>query len=198
MSSNSEFWELYKRPEWQEKRLEIMQRADFKCEECGSKDKTLHVHHGYYERGKKPWEYPSSSLRCLCERCHEEYTCLMLSIRSWLADLNFLDLNRVHGYLIGMIICSCKFAHEYETQSREFMVGISDACHLEHNDVLFASQQREDGDTFAISFEKIREAIATRQKNGSEGRREAYEAGLREGLGAHRSELDAKLYMVAG
>lgn len=58
-------------PRWQKKRLEIMQRADFKCEDCGAADKTLHVHHGYYEYGYEPWDYDNSSLHCLCEDCHE-------------------------------------------------------------------------------------------------------------------------------
>lgn len=32
----------------------------------------LHVHHTYYQKGKLPWEYPDSSLQCLCASCHEE------------------------------------------------------------------------------------------------------------------------------
>lgn len=63
--------EKLKDPRWQKKRLEILQRADFKCEDCGASDKTLHVHHGYYERGHDPWEYNEASLHCLCEECHE-------------------------------------------------------------------------------------------------------------------------------
>lgn len=34
--------------------------------------KGLHVHHKYYQLGKKPWEYPSNSLTTLCWICHEE------------------------------------------------------------------------------------------------------------------------------
>lgn len=59
-----------KDPRWQKKRLEIMGRSDFACEECGEKDKTLSVHHLYYKKGLNPWEYSNDSLRCLCEFCH--------------------------------------------------------------------------------------------------------------------------------
>jgi len=58
-----EFWKAYKHPLWQKKRLEIMQLAGFKCERCRSSDDTLNVHHAYYERGKKPWEYPTRAAR---------------------------------------------------------------------------------------------------------------------------------------
>jgi hypothetical protein len=69
---NNEFFELYRHPKWQEKRLEIMNDANFTCERCGSKEKTLNVHHRYYEKGKKPWQYPNESLDCLCEDCHKD------------------------------------------------------------------------------------------------------------------------------
>lgn len=63
--------ELLKDPRWQRKRLEIMERAGFKCEACGNGSDTLHVHHGYYEKNKKPWEYANDTLWCLCVGCHE-------------------------------------------------------------------------------------------------------------------------------
>jgi hypothetical protein len=65
------YFEKLKDPRWQKKRLEIMQRAEFGCEWCGVKSETLHVHHGYYERGKEPWDYDYDTLHCLCEGCHD-------------------------------------------------------------------------------------------------------------------------------
>lgn len=58
----SDFFELYKHPRWQAMRLKIMKRDEFTCEECGSTEEMLTVHHSYYERGKKPWEYPEQNL----------------------------------------------------------------------------------------------------------------------------------------
>lgn len=66
--------ELLRDPKWQRKRLEVLRRDDFTCQECGSTTKTLHVHHCYYERGRKPWDYPSSGLLTLCYECHEYET----------------------------------------------------------------------------------------------------------------------------
>lgn len=70
MSSN--YSELLKNPLWQRKRLEILGRDNFVCQSCGVTNRTLHVHHCYYERGKMPWEYPPEALITLCEICHEE------------------------------------------------------------------------------------------------------------------------------
>lgn len=69
----SEFWEAYKRPEWQKKRLEVMKAAGFSCQECDNKEKTLNVHHKFYVKGRKPWQYDNSELQCLCETCHERF-----------------------------------------------------------------------------------------------------------------------------
>ena len=63
--------ELLKHPKWQRRRLEIMSRADFKCEDCGNDEEMLHVHHLSYNHLKKPWEYDDKELRCLCNSCHE-------------------------------------------------------------------------------------------------------------------------------
>ena len=58
-------------PRWQRKRLEIMERDGFACCRCGAGDKTLNVHHGFYDRGCAPWEYNNRFLWTLCEECHK-------------------------------------------------------------------------------------------------------------------------------
>lgn len=57
-------------PRWQKKRLEVMEFDGFTCRRCGAKDKTLNVHHMFYEKGKAPWEYDFQTLITLCEGCH--------------------------------------------------------------------------------------------------------------------------------
>lgn len=69
MSSPS-YSELLKHPEWQKKRLEILQEHNFTCEMCFCDDKTLHVHHIQYKKGKKPWEYEKQNFMVLCEEFH--------------------------------------------------------------------------------------------------------------------------------
>lgn len=80
--------EQLKDPRWQKKRLEILQRDDFTCQICGHKDKTLHVHHVYYKKGLKPWEYKDSSLITLCEDCHHEEHQSRRNILDW---INYLQ-----------------------------------------------------------------------------------------------------------
>lgn len=59
-------------PRWQKKRLKILEYAEWRCQICGAKNRTLHVHHSYYLRGKEPWQYPDGSLIAACEQCHEK------------------------------------------------------------------------------------------------------------------------------
>ncbi len=59
-----------KDPRWQKKRLEVFERDEFECLECGSKTDTLHVHHLKYGKGE-PWEVPMEYLETLCQRCHD-------------------------------------------------------------------------------------------------------------------------------
>lgn len=62
-----------KDPRWQKKRLLILNRDKFTCTNCGSEDKTLHIHHLVYENGGNPWDSPDDNLLTLCEDCHEEF-----------------------------------------------------------------------------------------------------------------------------
>lgn len=97
------YYELLRDPRWQRKRLEIMERADFTCEECGDKSATLEVHHGYYKFGNAPWEYPSSSLACLCGPCHEKRGDELWLIRRMLATLNSEELDIISGYILVVV-----------------------------------------------------------------------------------------------
>lgn len=70
MKPGNGYSELLRLPQWQRKRLKVMEYAKFRCHICGNKNECLHVHHSYYTRGKKPWQYPDGSLICICETCH--------------------------------------------------------------------------------------------------------------------------------
>lgn len=96
--------EKLKDPRWQKKRLEIMQRDEFACRNCGEDKDTLNVHHGYYERGLDPWEYPDDTLHTLCEKCHQEAQEADLVLRRLLGRMT--DLYRVTGYVKGIAIDS--------------------------------------------------------------------------------------------
>lgn len=97
------YQEKLKDPRWQKVRLGIWSRADFKCENCGRKDRSLEVHHTYYERGLLPWDYPPESLALLCEQCHDEWHALKTRIDKTLAGRCALDLERMLALLQGNV-----------------------------------------------------------------------------------------------
>jgi len=83
--------DLLKDPRWQKKRLEIFQRDDWACFECGSKENTLHCHHKKYEYGRLPWDYPDENFLTLCEACHD--------MEEWLKEDVVIEqcYNRIDG-----------------------------------------------------------------------------------------------------
>ncbi len=70
--SNARYGELLRDPRWQRRRLEVMQRACWRCERCGDEKSELQVNHEQYVRGALPWDYPDEDLSCLCRTCHEQ------------------------------------------------------------------------------------------------------------------------------
>lgn len=64
--------EQLKHPNWQRKRLEMLELAEWECSECGCSDRTLHVHHKQYFKGRMAWEYESYELAVLCDECHKD------------------------------------------------------------------------------------------------------------------------------
>lgn len=71
MATQTEYQKKLLDPRWQRKRLEILNRDGFKCVECHSEYKTLHVHHKNYTFGLDPWDYPDTNFITFCEDCHE-------------------------------------------------------------------------------------------------------------------------------
>ncbi|KKK80276.1 hypothetical protein LCGC14_2825120, partial [marine sediment metagenome] len=96
------YWELLKHPNWQKKRLEVLEAHKFECQECGENDVTLHVHHSYYEKGCKPWEYPSHSLWCLCEKCHQRIEKLKTLLNRSMGKLCSNGLETLIGFAMGL------------------------------------------------------------------------------------------------
>ena len=65
------YFEQLKHPNWQRRRLDMLNEANFECSDCGSKETTLHVHHKQYFKGRMAWEYSNEELVVLCEGCHK-------------------------------------------------------------------------------------------------------------------------------
>lgn len=68
MKTKKTYSELLRDPRWQKKRLEIMNRDQFTCVKCGTKEHTLHIHHLKYTG--QPWQAPDKDLETVCEDCH--------------------------------------------------------------------------------------------------------------------------------
>jgi len=80
--------EKLKDPRWQKRRLEILERDKFTCQECSATVKELHVHHRAYLRKTDPWDYPDSSLTTLCVDCHQSLTHMVDRISESVGRLN--------------------------------------------------------------------------------------------------------------
>jgi hypothetical protein len=91
--------ELLRDPRWQRKRLEILNRSNFTCEECEAGDKTLNVHHKHYRKGAKPWEYEDHELVALCEECHHGRHELEKMIQVYLGEADTHELEVILGFL---------------------------------------------------------------------------------------------------
>ena len=57
-------------PRWQKRRLGVLERAGWKCQNCGNREMELQVHHLVY--GGEPWDASDDTLECLCRECHQE------------------------------------------------------------------------------------------------------------------------------
>lgn len=96
--------EQLKHPMWQRRRLEILNRAGFKCERCESDDKTLHVHHKQYRKGAKAWEYEDRDLIALCEDCHSAEHLTRQELQAVLAQLDMEELDELIGFAKSLLL----------------------------------------------------------------------------------------------
>lgn len=97
------YWQKLKDPRWQRKRLDVMKREEFTCELCGSKERTLNVHHGYYRKAADPWEYETDTLHCLCEECHEDIQNLTAEIQRAIAFIPIGKLSSILGIMATLV-----------------------------------------------------------------------------------------------
>lgn len=74
-------------PKWQQVRLRLFDDKNWRCEDCGAADNSLHVHHHCYIRGREPWEHPLDMLRVVCDPCHKTRQEVEDSIRIALAHI---------------------------------------------------------------------------------------------------------------
>lgn len=117
------YQEQIKHPEWQKKRLEVLEANSFTCEDCGATEKQLHVHHPYYKKFALIWEYDVSELMCLCNECHENYHSVTNGIKAMIATMNLTQLSRLGGYATALLGRDPKIVAPYFNKGRSDYTG---------------------------------------------------------------------------
>ena len=88
-------------PRWQKRRLQVLEAANFRCEDCRRGDLPLEVHHCAYPAGKMPWQCPPELLMAVCESCHDSRQRLENALRE--------DMGKI-----------CRFMTQKEIESEAF------------------------------------------------------------------------------
>lgn len=73
-------------PRWQKKRLQVLERDEWKCCMCQDSTQNLQVHHKHYRPKTEPWEYESFELVTLCEECHLCVEDMIRKLSWWLPN----------------------------------------------------------------------------------------------------------------
>ena len=98
-----DFFDQYKHPNWQKKRLEVLEDAEFTCERCFDAESQLHVHHKRYIKGRKIWEYETSELEALCSACHKQAHNDVEVLQSIIAKVPSDCLPELCGVVLGYL-----------------------------------------------------------------------------------------------
>lgn len=135
MNKKLSWSEQYLRPEWQQKRLYMLEKADWKCECCEeNKGLQLHVHHKYYKKQTLLWDYPDEAFEVLCEECHKSTTIIQRNFEETCRYLSSGDKAVVAGYAKGLMLkdqidCPDSF---YINDSEE-ITGLSECWDIDYH-----------------------------------------------------------------
>ena len=135
MEQKKSYYELLKHPKWQKKRLEIMDRVGFECENCGTEEDTLNIHHSYYEKGLKPWDYPDESLHCLCDACHKKAQDLNTLLHRQIGQIELADIEQLYGYAVGLMTSNFPMV-PIDVFSYEVAMGVGDCWGLKAEKII--------------------------------------------------------------
>jgi len=124
--------EQLRHPNWQRRRLEILNFSNFSCGNCGDSESTLNVHHKYYRKGRMAWEYEDHELIALCERCHKDEHWEKELLEQILVELGtYQSVGVLAGYATRSGYLGPKLSAEiYRDHKLEFVVGYAGA-HIE-------------------------------------------------------------------
>lgn len=170
--ANKSYAELLRDPQWQRKRLEVLQRDDWQCVECKARDKTLDVHHKRYPRwGLAPWEVDDEWLVTLCQPCHGQVTALRQLARSLLDAIEIRTgaLSQIVGYMQAIAAMHPDEEQQIKVENTAHAMGISDAVgvnpgvpyqlvdvdgYVDIDDLMAAAAARSTREEFAYNLER--------------------------------------------
>lgn len=96
-SGMSQYSSQLRSPEWQKRRLQIMEMAGFKCQRCDEEAKELNVHHIKYRKGADVWDYPNDQLVCLCNQCHKDTHDVLEFFSEFISRADSLTFDSLYG-----------------------------------------------------------------------------------------------------
>lgn len=109
-----------KSPKWQKKRLDILNLRGFKCEKCNCEENQLHVHHRFYLKNRKAWEYDNDVFQVLCYICHEnehkkeDSKIEQIIDKKWITFINYFELVYINDPSAFEYMCG--LMHSMETR----------------------------------------------------------------------------------
>ena len=158
----SEFSDQYKHPNWQKKRLEMLEKSGFSCSRCEDSESQLHVHHKHYVKGRKVWDYDECELQVLCDKCHKEQhelTDLFSEVLVWAdSPVEYEPLIAiVHGLGNSYVANHPRIGATLEVYSFEHEVGQILGGHHDHRYRDLLTILSLDPDTFRELAQSVRE-----------------------------------------
>ena len=149
--------DLLQSPKWQKKRLEVFDQKGFKCEQCGEKEEQLAIHHKYYKKNHKPWEYEDDAYMVLCKSCHDAvHKAKKIVLTPKEAEMIMIIREKLNEHEYKGLYEVLKLYEEYET---EFFFRFLPSLLLEENlletvrDFIYNSQQVQLGWTEIIRLQ---------------------------------------------
>ncbi len=114
-------------PNWQKKKAAILERDNYTCRSCGSKDVTLHAHHIFYIPDTDPWDYKDDALITYCEICHNTEHLIGNTLREYLFELIRDKPLMIH--LVAQLCVLSEKVPDFENRLRIFLKKEVDAYH---------------------------------------------------------------------
>ncbi len=109
--------EQLKHPNWQKRRLEMLEASSWSCSDCGDTTTTLHVHHRRYIKGRMVWEYEDKDLAVLCEVCHEREHASRKLLDVLLAASSSSAVDVCVGLLAGYLVSELEIDDELANEA---------------------------------------------------------------------------------